>query len=121
MKALLRLWKMTGLAAAIVFLAGCWSATELNNRAFVSVMILDSKNDEVELTLGIPLTNRLIPGQTGEPEAAANVPSLMSPAAAAPSKRRCKKFRETFPAKSPSARPTASSWGAASRRGASGR
>ncbi|MDG0814228.1 spore germination protein [Cohnella rhizosphaerae] len=65
LKALLRLWKMTGLAAAIVFLAGCWSATELNNRAFVSVMILDSKNDEVELTLGIPLTNRLIPGQTG--------------------------------------------------------
>ncbi|MFC3803193.1 Ger(x)C family spore germination protein [Cohnella sp. GCM10012308] len=65
MNVLLRLWKMAAVGAAIVMLAGCWSATELKNRAFVSVMIVDLKNEEVELTLGIPLTNRLIPGQTG--------------------------------------------------------
>ncbi|MDI4643961.1 Ger(x)C family spore germination protein [Cohnella hashimotonis] len=65
MKILLLLWKMTTLCAVIILLAGCWSATELKNRAFVSVMIVDLINDEVELTLGIPLTNRLIPGQTG--------------------------------------------------------
>lgn len=65
MKAFVRLLKITAAGAVIVLLAGCWSATELNNRAFVSVMILDARNDEIELTLGIPLTNRLIPGQTG--------------------------------------------------------
>lgn len=55
-------------AAGLLFMAlltGCWSSVELNNRAFVSVMVVDRTDEGVELTLGFPLTTRLIPGQTG--------------------------------------------------------
>lgn len=46
-------------------LAGCWSAVELNNRVFVSSLIIDRDGDGIELTIGFPLPNQLIPGQTG--------------------------------------------------------
>ncbi|OMF44723.1 hypothetical protein BK138_34310 [Paenibacillus rhizosphaerae] len=35
---------------------------ELNERAFIKTMIVDKSEQGVELTLGFPLTNRLIPG-----------------------------------------------------------
>jgi len=45
--------------------AGCWSSAELNEQAFVSMIVLDKAEQGVELTLAFPLTNRLIPGQVG--------------------------------------------------------
>lgn len=63
--------------ATLIFLlligvGGCWSAQELNNRAFVNTVLIDRTEDgQVELTLGIPLPNRMIPGEaggTGQPE-----------------------------------------------------
>ncbi|GGD57050.1 Ger(x)C family spore germination protein [Paenibacillus nasutitermitis] len=45
--------------------AGCWSSAELNEQAFVSMVILDKAEQGVELTLAFPLTNRLIPGSAG--------------------------------------------------------
>lgn len=62
---LFRLLRALGIAAAALPLAGCWSSIELNNRAFVSTMIVEQTDTGVELTLGFPLPNRLIPGQTG--------------------------------------------------------
>lgn len=63
--------------ATLVFLlligvGGCWSAEELNNRAFVNTVLIDLTEDgQTELTLGVPLPNRMIPGQaggTGQPQ-----------------------------------------------------
>ncbi|MEK0316548.1 Ger(x)C family spore germination protein [Cohnella sp. 56] len=65
MAALGRVAGLLAAAALALPLAGCWSSNELNNRAFVSVIVVDRTDEGIELTLGIPLTNRLIPGQTG--------------------------------------------------------
>ncbi|RCX23426.1 spore germination protein KC [Fontibacillus phaseoli] len=47
-------------------IGGCWSSEEINNRAFVTMMIVDKMEDgQIELTLGFPLPNRMIPGQAG--------------------------------------------------------
>lgn len=46
-----------------VLLGGCYSSIELNNRAFVSIVIIDKKDKGIDLTLGFPLTAKLIPGQ----------------------------------------------------------
>ncbi|MBW4838116.1 MAG: Ger(x)C family spore germination protein [Paenibacillaceae bacterium] len=63
--------------ATLVFLlfigvGGCWSAEELNNRAFVNTVLIDLTEDgQTELTVGVPLPNRMIPGQaggTGQPQ-----------------------------------------------------
>lgn len=54
--------------SAIIFLtaSGCWSPVELNDRAFVNLMMVDLTDDgQFELTLGFPLPNRMIPGQAG--------------------------------------------------------
>ncbi|WP_068785456.1 Ger(x)C family spore germination protein [Paenibacillus phocaensis] len=67
----------TIVTATLVFLlfigvGGCWSAQELNNRAFVNTVLIDLTEDgQTELTLGIPLPNRMIPGEaggTGQPQ-----------------------------------------------------
>ncbi len=65
MKAWLRLGKIVSTCTIMGVLAGCWSSIELNNRAFVSTMIVDRTDKGLELTLNFPLTSRLIPGQTG--------------------------------------------------------
>ncbi|WP_168121978.1 Ger(x)C family spore germination protein [Paenibacillus sp. HB172176] len=58
-------WKI-GLSLLLsLSLTGCWSAVELNNRVFVSTLIIDQADEGIELTIGFPLTNQLIPGQTG--------------------------------------------------------
>ena len=50
----------------IFILSGCWSATELNNRAFPTIMTVDLLEDGyLEVALGFPLPNRMIPSQTG--------------------------------------------------------
>ncbi|GIP48719.1 germination protein GerAC [Paenibacillus sp. J53TS2] len=61
----------TIIKAMLVFLlfigvSGCWSAEELNNRAFVNTVLIDLTEDgQTELTVGVPLPNRMIPGQVG--------------------------------------------------------
>lgn len=48
----------------MLILSGCWSSIELNDRAFITLMILDLTDDgEVEMTLGLPLTKNMIPGE----------------------------------------------------------
>lgn len=61
----LRLLAAIALIAALPALSGCWSSIELNNRAFVSIMMVDQVDDGIELSLSFPLPNRLIPGQVG--------------------------------------------------------
>lgn len=49
-----------------LLLAGCWSSLEINSRAFVNIMLIDTTdNGETQLTLGFQLPNRMIPGQGG--------------------------------------------------------
>lgn len=57
------LWITLLLASLSILLSGCYSSIELNNRAFVSMLIIDQNKNGVELTLGFPLTSKLIPGQ----------------------------------------------------------
>ncbi|SFJ92838.1 spore germination protein KC [Paenibacillus sp. UNC496MF] len=58
-----------GIGLLLVVLAcatcGCWSSVELNERAFARVMMLDKSAKGIELTLGFPLTNRLVGGNSG--------------------------------------------------------
>lgn len=45
---------------------GCWSSQELNNRAFANAVLIDLTEDgEIELSIGFPLPNRMIPAQAG--------------------------------------------------------
>lgn len=45
---------------------GCWSSMELNNRAFIQSVLIDRTEDgQIELYVGVPLPNRMVPGQTG--------------------------------------------------------
>lgn len=47
-------------------ICGCWSSKELNNRGFTFVMLVDETEEgKVQLTLGFPLPIRMIPGQAG--------------------------------------------------------
>lgn len=71
-----RIYRACATVTLIVLLfigvGGCWSAQELNNRAFVNTVLVDRTEDgQVELTLGVPLPNRMIPGEaggTGQPQ-----------------------------------------------------
>jgi spore germination protein KC len=49
----------------LLLLTGCWSSVELNDRAFVRMIVLDKANSGIELSLDLPLPNRLIPGSAG--------------------------------------------------------
>ncbi|MED1785395.1 Ger(x)C family spore germination protein [Brevibacillus fortis] len=49
----------------LFFLTGCWSAVEINDRSFARMMFLDKSESGIELTLSLPLPNRLIPGLSG--------------------------------------------------------
>lgn len=49
----------------MLILTGCWSSEELNDQAFVSVMIVDKTEQGIEVTLGIPLTNNMAVGDSG--------------------------------------------------------
>lgn len=45
---------------------GCWSSMELNNRAFIQSMLVDRTEDgQIQLYVGVPLPNRMVPGQAG--------------------------------------------------------
>lgn len=51
---------------SIFFLTGCWSRVEINERAFVSTILVDKgKHGHIDVTLTFPLTNRLATDQTG--------------------------------------------------------
>jgi len=45
--------------------SGCWTRAELNERAFVRLMLLDKTENGFELTLGFPLPNRMPGGTAG--------------------------------------------------------
>ncbi|WP_080837838.1 Ger(x)C family spore germination protein [Cohnella massiliensis] len=62
-----RLLRVSPLLAVMLLLGGCWSRVEVNDRLFVSVMLVDAaeKEDEITLTLGFPLPNRLTRIQQG--------------------------------------------------------
>lgn len=49
----------------LLLLGGCWSSVELNSRSSVRIMLIDKTDDGYKLTLGLPLTNRLIAGNVG--------------------------------------------------------
>ncbi|MEH7093479.1 Ger(x)C family spore germination protein [Neobacillus vireti] len=54
------------MVVSIFFLTGCWSRVEINDRAFVSTILVDKgKNGNIEVTLTFPLPNRLATGQSG--------------------------------------------------------
>jgi spore germination protein KC len=60
--------KVRMLLLALLFtlmLTGCWSAEELNDVAFVSIIIVDKTEEGIEVTLGVPLTNNMAVGDTG--------------------------------------------------------
>lgn len=67
MKLLTRPAFRSGLAILLLTaICGCWSAEELNNRAFAMMMIVDESEDgQTEVTLGFTLPNRMIPGSAG--------------------------------------------------------
>ncbi|MEK3913760.1 Ger(x)C family spore germination protein [Paenibacillus sp. FSL H7-0331] len=50
---------------SLLLLTGCWSSVELNDRAFVRMMVLDKTKSGIELSLDFTLPNRLIPGSAG--------------------------------------------------------
>lgn len=51
--------------SSMIFLTGCWSRVEINERAFASTLLVD-KDDHgnIELTLTFPLPNRMSSGQS---------------------------------------------------------
>ncbi|GIO36714.1 germination protein [Paenibacillus antibioticophila] len=52
---------------------GCWSSMELNTRAFIQSILIDRTEDgQIQLYVGVPLPNRMVPGQAGgsSPQAA---------------------------------------------------
>lgn len=49
----------------LVPLAGCWSTYELTDQTFARVMILDKAKEGIELTLGFPLSNKMVSSQVG--------------------------------------------------------
>ncbi|WP_163852467.1 Ger(x)C family spore germination protein [Paenibacillus elgii] len=57
--------KAVGSLCLLVLLTGCWSSVELNDRSFVRVMIVGKAKEGIELSLGFPLPNRMIPGMVG--------------------------------------------------------
>ncbi|WP_169306668.1 Ger(x)C family spore germination protein [Cohnella pontilimi] len=59
-----RRFAFTLLIGVFLLQTGCWSAVELNERAFARVMLIDQMEEGIELTLGFPLPNRL-PSQAG--------------------------------------------------------
>ncbi|GAA4851022.1 Ger(x)C family spore germination protein [Paenibacillus vulneris] len=58
------LWTLITLCP-LLLLTGCWNSIEINDRAFVKMMLLDKSESGIEVTLCFPLPNRLIPGQSG--------------------------------------------------------
>jgi len=49
----------------LTMLTGCWSSLELNDQAFVSLLIIDRNDDGIEVTYGVPLTTNLTSGDAG--------------------------------------------------------
>ncbi|KRE70917.1 hypothetical protein ASL11_11545 [Paenibacillus sp. Soil750] len=49
----------------LLLLTGCWSSVELNDRAFVRMVVLDKTKSGLELSLDFTLPSRLIPGSAG--------------------------------------------------------
>lgn len=57
--------KLLLIVLLMLVLTGCWSSQELNDQAFVSVIIVDKTEEGIEVTLGLPLTNNMAVGDAG--------------------------------------------------------
>ncbi|PLS01391.1 Ger(x)C family spore germination protein [Neobacillus cucumis] len=54
---------------SMLFLSGCWSRVEINERAFVTTILVDKgKGGNIDVTLTFPLPNRMATGQSGSSE-----------------------------------------------------
>ncbi|RUT48285.1 Ger(x)C family spore germination protein [Paenibacillus anaericanus] len=64
------------LLTQLLLLTGCWSSMEINDRAFVTIMLVDTVEDsqDTQLTLGFQLPNQMIPGQSGGGSASSGDP-----------------------------------------------
>ncbi|MEC0127950.1 Ger(x)C family spore germination protein [Paenibacillus pabuli] len=53
----------------VLMCSGCWSKVEINERSFITAMYVDKggKPGEIELSLSMPLPNRISPEGTGGP------------------------------------------------------
>lgn len=64
-----KMWRQVSIwivfISSIGFITGCWSRVEINERAFVTGLYIDKSKiqGEVEVTVGTPLSNRLVSGQ----------------------------------------------------------
>jgi len=56
--------KLTISLLLLMMLTGCWSSEELNDQAFIGVLIIDRNDDGIEVTFGVPLTTNLASGET---------------------------------------------------------
>nr|WP_272949045.1 Ger(x)C family spore germination protein [Paenibacillus contaminans] len=54
-----------GACLSLGCLSGCWSTVELNDRSFAKILLVDKTEAGIELTLGFPLPNQLVPNQAG--------------------------------------------------------
>lgn len=62
--------RLFGISLLILLLftgvGGCWSSMELNTRAFIQSVLVDRTEDgQIHLYIGVPLPNRMVPGQAG--------------------------------------------------------
>ncbi|SDY09280.1 spore germination protein KC [Evansella caseinilytica] len=65
--------------ALTMLLSGCWSLTEINDNALVTIVFLDKgKDGNIELSLGFPLTSRMIPGDVGTAGKEGNIYTIVT-------------------------------------------
>ncbi|UPK46137.1 Ger(x)C family spore germination protein [Paenibacillus pabuli] len=69
MKTLMITIKLSVVMICVLLCSGCWSKVEINERTFITVMYIDKgeKPGEIEVSLSMPLPNRLSPEGTGGP------------------------------------------------------
>jgi len=69
MKTLMNTSKMSVVLICALLCTGCWSKVEINERTFITAMYVDKgkKPGEIDLSLSMPLPNRLSPQGTGGP------------------------------------------------------
>lgn len=61
--------KLSVVLICVLLCSGCWSKVEINERTFITTMYVDKgeKPGEIDISLSMPLPNRLTPEGTGGP------------------------------------------------------
>ncbi|MDN4601020.1 Ger(x)C family spore germination protein [Paenibacillus sp. F6_3S_P_1C] len=69
MKTLIITTKLSVVLICVLLCSGCWSKVEINERTFITTMYVDKgeKPGEIDISLSMPLPNRLTPEGTGGP------------------------------------------------------